>query len=106
MRLPGHAIPRIVAAVHESFGSDARVWLFGSRVDDQARGGDIDLYIETSANDELFARRARLRLMLERLLGEQKIDLVTHRRDRPLQPIHRIARRQGIELGANRPDHC
>lgn len=102
MRLPAQAIPRIVAAVRGAFGPDARVWLFGSRVDDDARGGDIDLYIETSTDDELFARRARLRIELERLFGEQKIDLVTHRRDRPLQPIHRIARRRGVELKAAR----
>ena len=36
-----HAIIR--TTVTETFGSEADVWLFGSRVDDAKRGGDIDL---------------------------------------------------------------
>jgi len=28
------------------FGSKSHVWLFGSRVNDHQKGGDIDLYIE------------------------------------------------------------
>ncbi len=49
--------------------------LFGSRVDDGRRGGDIDLYVETalSAAD---AKRARLLSIadMQLSLGEQKID--------------------------------
>jgi len=30
-------------------GAESRVWLFGSRVDDDLRGGDIDLLVETEA---------------------------------------------------------
>ena len=37
----------IRTAVAETFGETANIWLFGSRVDDNKRGGDIDLLIET-----------------------------------------------------------
>lgn len=45
MRLTPEQIRSIKQVAAEVFGSDAHVYLFGSRVDDQARSGDIDLYI-------------------------------------------------------------
>ncbi|MHB1896659.1 MAG: nucleotidyltransferase domain-containing protein, partial [Metallibacterium sp.] len=48
MRLTPEQAAIIRSAAAEVFGSDARVWLFGSRVDDSKRGGDIDLLIETA----------------------------------------------------------
>ena len=35
----------IRTTVAETFGEEANIWLFGSRVDDNKRGGDIDLLI-------------------------------------------------------------
>jgi hypothetical protein len=37
----------IRGCVEEAFGPNAWVFLFGSRLDDSKRGGDIDLHIET-----------------------------------------------------------
>ena len=60
------------------FGADARVWLFGSRVDDAKRGGDIDLLVQTAQTRPEALARASTDLLarLYRELGEQKIDLV------------------------------
>lgn len=41
----------ITAVLHEKFGAASNVWLFCSRVDDNLRGGDIDLYIEPELQD-------------------------------------------------------
>jgi predicted nucleotidyltransferase len=47
MRLTSYQETIIKKLTAEIFGSDARLMLFGSRVDDTKKGGDIDLYIET-----------------------------------------------------------
>lgn len=88
------AVIRETAA--EVFG--ASVPLFGSRLDDNARGGDIDLYIETELDaEEAEKRRLRMLARLARRLDERKIDLVVRTPDGEL-PIHAIARREGVLL--------
>lgn len=55
------------------------VYLFGSRVDDTKKGGDIDLYIDVSDTltlEEKFEKRTKFRLQLYDVIGEQKIDIV------------------------------
>ncbi|MDF3034197.1 MAG: hypothetical protein K0R76_1151 [Alphaproteobacteria bacterium] len=37
----------------QCFGGEDHLWLFGSRVNDYKRGGDIDLYVETKDCCEL-----------------------------------------------------
>ncbi len=73
MRLNAKQIDTIKMAVKD-IDENARVKLFGSRVDDEKHGGDIDLLI----NSQIMGWRevAKLRGMLEINLGEQKIDIV------------------------------
>jgi predicted nucleotidyltransferase len=80
MRLSPDEIATIKASVHRFFGGFAKVYLFGSRIDDAKRGGDIDLLVESSLDDDA-AFDARLQLLgeLQRRLGDQKIDIVTTR---------------------------
>jgi len=57
-----------------SLSTDAKLYLFGSRVDDTARGGDIDLLV---VSDKLTKKELRLlRLDFFKHFGEQKIDIV------------------------------
>ncbi len=98
MRLAPAVVSTLVDEARNVFGADVDVWLFGSRVDDNARGGDIDLYIETEDDGRLLDHRLDYLLRLSRILGERKIDLVIRPRTRPLSPIHRIARKTGIKL--------
>lgn len=46
MRLTGEEVAAIKASAREAFGASAVVRLFGSRIHDHLRGGDIDLHIE------------------------------------------------------------
>ncbi len=57
--------------------ANARVYLFGSRVNDAACGGDIDLLIDSDKFD--LERTAQYRWELMSQLGEQKFDIVNAR---------------------------
>jgi predicted nucleotidyltransferase len=72
----------------------AVVYLFGSRVDDNARGGDLDLLV-LSRQIGLWDRLDIL-ADLHRKLGEQKIDLVVF--PDLSRPFARIAAREGVLL--------
>jgi len=99
MRLTDRQIRIIKQKTAEYFGAEAAVLLFGSRIDDNARGGDIDLYIELSAHaDKVFARTMRLYGALQIALGAQRIDIVTHVAGQATAPIHEEARATGIRL--------
>ena len=91
-----------IAAAREVFPSGTRVVLFGSRVDDDRRGGDIDLLIDLVQPlpaEDLVSRRSHLIARLYRLLDEQRIDVVVacESRDDP-RPVVEAARRYGTEL--------
>jgi predicted nucleotidyltransferase len=65
---------RIKSRIHESIPS-ADVFLFGSRVDDSAKGGDIDLLLLTEEKLPLVSIN-RIRRLILNDIGEQKIDIV------------------------------
>ncbi|MBN4079372.1 nucleotidyltransferase domain-containing protein [Beggiatoa alba] len=99
MRLTPSQVKAIQRATTEVFGTQASVWLFGSRVDDNKRGGDIDLLVqpEGASAREILLRKIRFLTKLERLLGERKVDVVIEAPD-DQRPIVRIAHKQGIQL--------
>lgn len=93
MRLTAEQARIIGRIVREEAGDDAIVRLFGSRLDDDARGGDIDLFLQAAhpvARPALFSARIVARLM--RALNGRRIDLVLAAPNLRALPIHELAR--------------
>ena len=99
MRLPPNQVQTIKDTVARLVGPASRVWLFGSRVDDNLRGGDIDLLVET---DEVVSNRVKTLCKIEgalvMALGDRKMDILLKDARTPDAPVFRVARRQGVLL--------
>lgn len=74
----------------------AKIFLFGSRVDDTKKGGDIDLLILTPQKMS-FKELSKIRIEFYKKFGEQKIDLVNFTFDNQ-HPFKSIAMDKAIEL--------
>lgn len=99
MRLSAPASSTIRETVRSVLGPSATVRLFGSRVDDNGRGGDIDLLVESDSIIEQPALvAARIGALLQLALGDQRIDVLIAAPNVQDQAIHRIARANGITL--------
>jgi len=99
MRLTAEARDIIRSTTREVFGDGAKVRLFGSRTDDQQRGGDIDLLVELPS-PQADSRRKSLTLaaLLQRRLGDQHIDILLIDPDTDQQPIHKAALASGVPI--------
>jgi len=76
MRLSKRVVTILKDNIQKSFG-DVNVYLFGSRTDDNKRGGDIDLAIDTNLSRQEFRKKKSLFLaMLIRNDFEYDIDVV------------------------------
>jgi predicted nucleotidyltransferase len=100
MRLTSFQQQTICDKARHYFGNMTQVWLFGSRVDDSKRGGDIDLYIEPENQDISLIAMAKLHFLrsLHSELGEQKIDIVLRLANAKTLPVYDIAKENGIQL--------
>lgn len=76
MRITEYQKEQIKKNVEIIFGSASKVYLFGSRVDDNKRGGDIDLFIECNEEYNSYDNKIELLAKLYSAIGEQKIDIV------------------------------
>ena len=99
MRIEKSEALAAVGIVRKHLGASAAVWLFGSRVRDDARGGDVDLLLEL---DEAVAEpaqlSARLAARVSRAMHGRKVDVLIKAPNLLLLPIHSIALAEGIRL--------
>lgn len=100
MRLTEFEVKSIITNTKAFFGNGASVYLFGSRIDDRKKGGDIDLYIIPENTEDLYQKKLKFLVALEKLIGEQKIDIVFA--TDPTRLIEKNALQEGIELNIER----
>ena len=94
MRITPAQIQIIQQQIHHYFGNSATVWLFGSRLDDSQKGGDVDLYVE--ADSHRLMDEIRCKIGLQDLL-DTPVDLIV-RKPFDSSPIASIAKTQGFRL--------
>lgn len=95
MRLENFEIEKIKSSALSIFGKDVHVTLFGSRVDDLSKGGDIDLYIQSSKNNAI-ENKINFLIDLKSEIGDQKIDVILAKD--PSRFIEQEALANGIKL--------
>ena len=93
MRLATEEQNAIRSAIAQA-DADAQVYLFGSRVDDAAKGRDIDLLV-LSKKINLMAKLDIL-VQLHRKLGDRKIDIAVY--PDTTRPFPRMVMQEGVRL--------
>ncbi len=99
MRITPQQVQITKNTVDRILGTANKVLLFGSRTNDNQRGGDIDLLIETDAT--IINRAAvlcRLYGALTMVLGDRKLDILLKDAQTADAPIFETARHTGIML--------
>lgn len=98
MRINEEVIELIRKLANKYFGQDSKVYIFGSRIDDSKKGGDIDIYIETFI-ENIVNNKILFLIELEKKIGEQKIDLIIYNPNLMEEDlIHQIAKKEGIRI--------
>jgi len=100
MRISAQQRLDVCAELRRRFGEQCRIWLFGSRADDEKRGGDVDLYVEAAVDPGGGRAMTRIRanVALEKFFHGASVDLMVRFPGESEQPLHRIAKRQGALL--------
>jgi predicted nucleotidyltransferase len=69
-----------------------QIILFGSRVDDKKKGGDIDLFIKSEGEQTLDQKITFLAKLKERI-GDQKIDVIVSK------DVNRLIEQEAMKTG-------
>lgn len=96
MRLTDYQIQIIRQLACQVAGDQSRVRVFGSRLDDTAHGGDIDLMLELQEpvdNPALMA--AQMSARVSRAMHGRKVDVLLSAPNLMRLPIHDIAFKEG-----------
>lgn len=95
MRLSENEKSVIKMEAQKQFGASAIVYIFGSRVDDKKKGGDIDIYIETDIKEDILLKKIQYLVLVKNEIGEQKIDVVINNQTSN-KYIYEVAKSEGV----------
>ena len=96
MRLSNRIINILQENIKKSFG-DVNIYLFGSRTDDNKKGGDIDIAIDTNLSRQDFRKKKSLFLAyLIRIDFSYDIDVVNYNTNDEL--LYNEIRKNNIKL--------
>ena len=100
MRLNPRELERIVETLMPVLRDmqGVQVWLFGSQLNDSARGGDVDVLVQADEQPEMLRQRLLgWESELEEAL-DMPVDLVVHSRRQPPSAVVRHALATGLRL--------
>jgi len=98
MRLSAEQIQQLKSLALEEGGADARPCLFGSRLDDTRKGGDVDLLLGlASSTTDPAPLAARMAARASRILAGRKVDVLLAAPNLLRLPIRGVAFREGVE---------
>jgi hypothetical protein len=83
----------------EALGDGCDILVFGSRLDDASRGGDVDLLVRSPVPLQRKEWTASLlAVQAQRLLGGRQVDVLLVDPQTPLQAVHKVALETGVAL--------
>lgn len=93
----------IIAKLFQKYFPAGKLYLFGSRVNLDERGGDIDLLCEMDGDPkDLIEKRSAFLIELEKKIGEQKIDFVLYQPSENFDlKIAKKAKETGVRIDMN-----
>lgn len=97
MRLNVEMKNQIIKYAGQSFGTDIKLYLFGSRVYENKKGGDIDLYLESSKEIDI-NQQIKFLSTIYKHVTQRKVDLIIKTPSREDKPIFHTAKHEGILL--------
>lgn len=95
MRLSQEKIDNLKSSI-TAILPNVKIYLFGSRVDDNKKGGDIDLLILADRKLK-FAEKSHIKWVFFKKFGEQKLDLISFQHQ-DTDPFKLTALTDAIEL--------
>ncbi len=89
---------RTIKILAKKYFNTEEVRIFGSRINLNKKGGDIDIYIRTSKKENILISKIAFLRDFEKQHGEQKVDLIVETSINKDKKIYKVARNEGVRI--------